>query len=315
MTAFILKRIGVGLGLVYVVLTLIFLAVHAVPGDPAAVLASGGSSGTATPEAIEKLREQLGLDQPLMVQYGQYLAGCVTGDLGDSFQDGRPVAAIILERLPQTIELVFLACLIGAVLGVAFGALAGRRGGPVDAVVTALSSLAIATPVYVLGTVFVLVFALQLGWFPAGGFRSWQSDPLGHVQLLLLPAVALSLPFTAVIARITRTSVMETKQMDWVRTATSWGLAPKRVFTRYVLRNSMTPVTTVIGLEVGTMLGSTVLAERVFNYPGLSALLVDSVVSRDYPVVQGVVIVISVLFIAINILVDVFYRVLDPRVR
>jgi peptide/nickel transport system permease protein len=295
MVTFVLKRIGVGVGLVYVVVTLIFLAIHAVPGDPAQVLASGGTTGTATPEAVEKLREQL-------------------GNLGESFRDGRGVLAIIGERLPNTLELVLLACTIGAVLGILLGALAARRGGWVDALITGFSSLAIATPVYVLGTVFVLFLSLQLGLFPAGGFSSWEDGAGRHIQMLLLPAITLSLSFIAVVARMTRASVLETQQMDWVRTATSWGLSPDRVFRRYVLRNSLTPVTTAIGLEVGTMLGSTVLAERVFNYPGLSALLVDAVVSRDYPVVQGIVIVISVLFIAINILVDVLYRVLDPRV-
>lgn len=315
MLLFIARRIGVGLGLVFVVLTLIFLAIHAVPGDPAAVLASGGASGTATPEAIERLREQLGLDRPVLVQYVDYLAGFVTGDLGSSFRDGRPVLATIFERLPNTLELVALACLVGAVLGVLLGASAGRYGGWVDSVVTGFSSLAISIPVYVLGTVFVLVFSLKLGWFPAGGFASWQDGPIAHIRLLLLPAITLSLAFIGVTARMTRSSVVETKQMDWVRTATSWGLTSSRVFRRHVLRNSMTPVTTAIGLEVGIMLGSTVLAERVFNYPGLSALLVDSVVNRDYPVVQGIVIVISVLFISINIVVDLIYRLLDPRVR
>jgi len=314
MILFIAKRIGTGVGLVFVVLTLIFLAIHAVPGDPAAVLASGGASGTATPEAIERLREQLGLDRPLFVQYLDYLRGFITGDLGTSFRDGRPVTQAISERLPNTLELVAAACLLGAIAGIVLGAVAGRFGGVVDTLVTGFSSLVISIPVYVLGTVFVLVFALRLGWFPAGGFVGWQPDPAAHLRMLFLPALTLALSFAGVTARMTRSSVVETRRMDWVRTARSWGLPPGKVFNRHVLRNSLTPVTTAIGLEVGIMLGSTVLAERVFNYPGLSALLVDSVVNRDYPVVQGIVIVISVLFIAINIVVDVIYRFLDPRV-
>lgn len=314
MLHFLLKRAAIGVGLVFVVLTVIFLAVHAVPGDPAAVLASGGSSGTATPEAIAEVRRQLGLDQPLLVQYGQYLTGVVTGDLGESFRTGRPVLASIAARLPNTLELVVLACLLGTVVGIALGTLAARRGGVLDTLVNALASLGIATPVYVVGTLLVLVVALEWRLLPAGGARSWAADPVGHVQLLVLPAIALSLSFTSVVARMTRSSVLETQQMDWVRTARSWGLGPGQVFRRHVLRNSLTPVTTSVGLQFGTMLGSTVLAERVFNYPGLSALLVDSVMSRDYPVVQGIVIVISVLFIMINIAVDALYRVLDPRV-
>jgi peptide/nickel transport system permease protein len=314
MLHFLLKRAGIGVGLIVVVLTVIFLAVHAVPGDPAAILASGGASGTATPEAIAAVRAKLGLDQPVLVQYGNYLAGVVTGDFGESFRTGRPVLTSIAARLPNTLELVVLACLLGTVVGIALGTLAARRGGVVDTIVNALASLGIATPVYVLGTVLVLLVALRWRLLPAGGFRSWSADPVAHLQLLVLPAIALSLSFTSVVARMTRSSVLETQQMDWVRTARSWGLGPRQVFRRHILRNSLTPVTTSIGLQFGTMLGSTVLAERVFNYPGLSALLVDSVMSRDYPMVQGIVIVISVLFIAINIAVDALYRLLDPRV-
>lgn len=314
MPRFLLKRAAIGIGLIFVVLTVIFLAVHAVPGDPAAIFASGGSSGTATPEAIAEMRIKLGLDRPILVQYGHYLAGVVTGDFGESFRTGRPVLASIADRLPNTLELVVLACLLGTVCGIALGTLAARRGGVVDTIVNALASLGIATPVYVVGTALVLVVALKWRLLPAGGFRSWSTDPVGHVRLLILPAIALSLSFTSIVARMTRSSVLETQQMDWVRTARSWGLGPNQVFRRHILRNSLTPVTTSIGLQFGAMLGSTVLAERVFNYPGVSALLVDSVISRDYPTVQGIVIIISVLFIAINIAVDALYRILDPRV-
>ncbi|MGO4299376.1 ABC transporter permease [Leifsonia sp. RAF41] len=315
MLLFISKRVGIGLGLIFVVLTLIFLAIHAVPGDPAAVLASGGSSGTASPEAVEHMREVLGLNQPLSTQYLDYLRGFVTGNLGTSFRDGQPVLATILGRLPNTLELVLIACVLGSLVGVGFGALAGRFGGWIDSFVSGYSSLAISIPIYVLGTVFILIFALNLGWLPAGGYVSWQEDPIGHLRMLILPSIALSIGLSGVAARMARASVIETNRMDWVRTAKSWGLDSARVFRRHVLRNSLTPVITAIGLEVGIMLGATVLAERIFNYPGLSALLIDAVLNRDYPVVQGIVILISVLFISINIVVDLVYRVLDPRVK
>jgi peptide/nickel transport system permease protein len=173
----------------------------------------------------------------------------------------------------------------------------------------------VALPVFVFGSVLILFFSLELAWLPAGGYASFAADPVRHLQLLVLPAIALAVGFTSVVARMTRSSVQEMQHADWVRTARSLGLSRSRVFRRFVLRNSLNPVVTVIGLGVGTLLGSTVLVERVFNYPGLSSLLVDAVTARDYPVVQGVVLTIAVLFIAINIVVDVIYGVLDPRVR
>lgn len=315
MLGYILRRAAVGIGLVYLVLTLIFLALHLVPGDPALLLLSQGDGASATPEAVERVREQLGLNQPLLVQYWDFLSGVVTGDLGQSFRTSQDVAAAIGERLPRTLELVGLATLIAVVLGIPWGAWAARRGGLVDSATTTLTSIGVALPVFVFGSVLILFFSLKLAWLPAGGFASMGEDPGRHLQLLVLPAIALAVGFTSVIARMTRSAVQEMLHADWVRTARSLGLSRRRVFRRHVLRNSLNPVVTVIGLGVGTLLGSTVLVERVFNYPGLSSLLVDAVTARDYPVVQGVVITIAVLFIAINIVVDVIYGVLDPRVR
>lgn len=315
MIRFILKRCAIGLGLVWIVLTLIFLALHLVPGDPAALLLGGEGGGAPTPEAIAEVRAQLGLDQPLLVQYGNYLLGVLQGDLGTSFRDGSSVSGFIAQRLPNTLELVLLAAIIAVVVGVPLGALAARRGGVVDSGISVLTTLGVAVPVFVIGTIFVLVFALQLRLFPAGGFVAFADDPLGHLTRALLPSIAIAIGFAAVLARMTRSSVLETSGQDWVRTATSMGLSRPVVFRRHVLRNSMNPVVTSFGLEVGTLIGSTVLIERVFNWPGLGTLLVDGVLQRDYPVVQGVVIVISVLFILINIVVDISYGFLDPRVR
>lgn len=314
MALYLLKRIGTGLVLVLLVLTLIFFVVRAVPGDPAQLLASGGANGQASEEAVAQMRELLGLNLPLWQQFAQFLGGVVTGNLGISFEDGRSVTAAVLERLPNSLELVAVAAVLGIVFGIAFGVIAALRGGVVDGMVTAATSLAVSIPVYVLGVVLAYVFALQLGWLPAGGYASW-ADPERHIRQLILPAVALAIPFSATVARMTRTSVLETRRQDWVRTARSWGMAPRPVFLGHVFRNALTPVVTAVGLQVGLMLGSTVLIERVFSYPGLSQLMIDAVQNRDYPMVQGVVIVIAVIFIALNILVDVIYGVLDPRVR
>lgn len=315
MLGFIAKRLAMGVGLVLLVLTLIFSALQLVPGDPAVLLLSTGDGGAPSPEAVANLRTQLGLDQPLYVQYFTFLAGVFTGDLGESFRTNQPVLDAIMTRLPRTLQLVGLATLLSVVVGVTLGAIAGRKGGWVDTLVTALSSIGVALPVFVFGAVLILVFSIKLGWFPAGGYVDPTKSFGGSLQSMMLPAIALTVGFAAQIARMTRSAVMEVQGQDWVRTAKSIGLAPLTVFRRHVLRNSLTPVITVVGIGFGTLLGSTVLVERVFNYPGLSSLLVDGVTTRDYPVVQGVVIVIALLFIIINIAVDLLYGVLDPRVR
>lgn len=315
MLLFIAKQVAMGLGLVVLVLTLIFSALQLVPGDPAVLLLSTGDGGAPSPEAVERLREQLGLNQPLLVQYLGFLGGVLTGDLGESFRTAQPVLEAIMSRLPRTLQLVALATLFSLLTGVTLGAVAARRGGWVDTLVTALSSVGVALPVFVFGAVLILFFSIQLGWFPAGGWVDPANDPLGALRSLTLPAVALAAGFGAQIARMTRSAVLEVQGQDWVRTARAIGLAPFTVFRRHVLRNSLTPVVTVVGVGFGTLLGSTVLVERVFNFPGLSSLLVDGVNTRDYPVVQGVVIVIALMFIAINIVVDIIYGILDPRVR
>lgn len=315
MWKYIVQRTIVGVALLLLVLTLIFAALHLVPGDPALLLLSQGDGASATPAAVAKVREQLGLNDPILVQYWNFLSGVFTGDLGSSFRTNQPVATSISERLPRTLELVLLATLISVVVGIPWGAWAAKRGGVVDSVTTVLTSIGVALPVFVFGSMLILVFAIRQAILPAGGFAAFADDPGRHLQLLVLPAVALAVGFTSVTARMTRSAVQEMLHQDWVRTATSLGLSPARVFRRYVLRNSLTPVATVVGIGIGTLLGSTVLVERVFNYPGLSSLLVESVTSRDYPVVQGIVITVAALFIAINLAVDILYGVLDPRVR
>lgn len=315
MTSFILKRLVTGVFLVLIVLTLIFLMLQAVPGDPAMQLLTGAGGGAVSPEAIETMRQRLGLDLPILQQYWNYLSGVFTGDLGTAFRDGREVSAMIFERLPRTLELVLLAVLLALLIGVPLGSAAATRGGWVDSTISVLTSLGMSVPVYIIGTVFVLFFSIQLGWFPSGGFRSFSDDVLGHIARLILPAVTLSLGIISIVSRMARSAVLENFQQDWVRTARSWGIGERKVFNRHVLRNSLTPVATVTGLQIGSLLGGTVLVEQVFSWPGLSSLLIEAVVARDYPIVQGIVIMLSVVFILINLLVDILYGYLDPRVR
>lgn len=315
MTSFILKRLATGVILVWIVLTLIFLMLQAVPGDPAVQLLTGAGGGAVSPEAVEAMRQRLGLDLPVLQQYWNYLTGVFTGDLGTAFRDGREVSTMILERLPRTLELVLLAVLLALLIGIPLGSMAARKGGWADSTISVLTSIGMSVPVYIIGTIFVLVFAIQLGWFPSGGYRSITEDPVGHLTRLILPAIALSLGIISIVSRMARSAVLENLQQDWVRTARSWGLGKKQVFNKHVLRNSLTPVATVTGLQIGSLLGGTVLIEQVFIWPGLSSLLIEAVVARDYPVVQGIVIILSVIFIVINLLVDILYGYLDPRVR
>lgn len=316
MLSFVLRRLAIGLGLLYIVVTLVFLAVQTVPGDPALIVLSGsGTTGEISPEALAATRAQLGLDRPLHVQYFDYLAGLFRGDFGTSFENRQPVADLIAARLPNTLELVGIVAVLSIALGIALGSWAARRGPAVNTGVSLLTSLGISAPVYVLGTLLVFVFAVTLRVLPAGGFTTWAADPGRHLQLLVLPVIAISIGLTSVIARVTRSAVAETSEQDWVRTSRALGLSEPVVFRTAVLRNSLTPVATIAALEIGILIGSTVLVERVFSWPGLSTLLIDGVTARDYPVIQGVIIVTAALFILINILVDVVYGVLDPRAR
>jgi peptide/nickel transport system permease protein len=314
MVSYLARRFATGIGLMYLVLTLIFVVIRTVPGDPAELLASGGGTGPVSPEAVARIREQLRLDEPVFAQYLSYLTGVIKGDFGVSFRYGQPVTPLIVERLPNTLQLVLGAALLGVTIGVALGIVAAVRGGMVSTFITAMGSLSISIPVYVLATVLAYTIALKLKWLPAGGFTGWD-DPIGHLRILVLPCVSLAVPFAAIVARITRSGLVETAQKDWVRTARSWGLPPATVFGRHVLRNSLTAVITIVGLEIGQMVGSTILVEQVFSYPGLSQLMIEAVRERDYPIVQGVAIMVACFFILINIVVDVLYGALDPRAR
>lgn len=314
MLNYALRRILVAIVLVWVVATILFSLLHLIPGDPATLLSSSGGV-LPPPEAIEALREQMGLNRPLWEQYSSYLIGIVQGDLGVSFHDGYPIAAEIATRLPRTLELIVIATLLSIAVGLPLGAYAARRHGSMtERILSALASVQLSMPVFVIGTLLILVFAQKLRWTPAGGYVPFLDDPLLHLVHLSMPAFTIAVGLSAIVYRMTRVTVLDTLQVDWVRTARAKGLAPGRVMRRHVVRNSLGPVMTVVGLNVGTLLGSTVLIEYVFNWPGLSGFLVTAVEQRDYPAVQGVVLVISFLFILINLAVDLLYSVLDPRV-
>jgi len=311
----VLRRIGVSILLVWVAASIVFLAIRFVPGDPAELLLAQGGAAP-DPSAVAELHEQLGLDRPLTVQYADNIRRLLVGDLGRSLQDNSSVTEQILLRLPRTLELIGTATLIALFAGIPAGLRAAlRSGGAFDRIASALAAAALAVPVFVIGTLLVLVFAQQLRWIPAGGYARITEAPLRHVTLLAMPALTIALGLFATVFRMTRVAVLETLRRDYVRTARAKGVRPARILLRHVLRNALMPVVTVVALNIGTLLGGTVLVEYVFNYPGLSGLLVDAVNARDYPQVQGIVLVISILFVTLNLAVDLLYGMLDPRVR
>lgn len=301
--------------LVWLVASLIFMILHAIPGDPAELLLSQG--GTAPdPGQVAELRGQLGLDRPLLTQYTAYLTGVLHGDLGASLQDGHAVIDEVSLRLPRTLELIASAALLSFAAGLPLGvAAAVRAGTALDRALSVAAGIALSVPVFVVGTLAVLVFSQQLRLVPAGGYVAPATDLGRHLVLLAMPAGTIAVGLGAVVFRTTRSAMLEVLGRDFVRAARAKGVPRSAIVMRHVLRNALVPIMTVFGLQVGTLLGGTVLVEYVFNWPGLSGYLVRSVEARDYPEIVGIVLVISVLFVALNLVVDLLQAGLDPRVR
>ncbi len=311
----LLRRVGICIVLAWAVSLIVFMTLHIVPGDPAELLlATGGVA--PDPVAVRELRIRLGLERPLIEQYLAFLGGLTRGDLGTSLVDEYPVTSEIALRLPRTLELILAGTVIAVILGLPAGTYAAlHRGGLFDRIASGAAALLLAVPVFVVGTLLVLLLAQTLKLMPAGGYVPFAQDPAKHLTLLALPAIAIAKGLTAVVFRMTRASVLDVLSRDFVRTARAKGLTPGRVLIRHVVRNSLTPVLTVLGLHMGTLLGGTVLVEYVFNWPGLSTPLLRAVEARDYPMVVGIVLTISGLFLLINLVMDLIYAALDPRVR
>jgi glutathione transport system permease protein len=283
---------------------IVFLMIHLIPGDPAVLIAGID----ATEHDVAVVRESLGLDQPLVVQYGEFLGRIVVGDFGKSFRTGRPVIEEIGFRYWNTMILGLTAVVFGTLLGVATGILtAVRRNGWLDSIVLAVSLLGISIPSFFLGLSLMLLFSVYLGWLPLTGMESWRN--------LILPALTLGIPNAAIISRITRSSLVEVLNQDYVRTARAKGVKETVVVGRHAVRNALIPVVTVVGLQMGYLLGGAVVTETVFAWPGIGRLIVQSIAGRDFPVVQASVLLLALTFVLINLLTDVLYRVLDPRIK
>ena len=312
--AWLARKLATVIGLAWLVATIVFLALHMVPGDPAELLLSTGGV-SPDPASVAELRDKLGLDRPILVQYAAFLGGLLRGDLGTSLVDDYPVLSEIALRLPRTLELIAAGTIIAILVGIPAGVYAALdRGGRFDRFASGVTALLLAVPVFVVGTLLVLLFAQTLRLMPAGGFVAFSQDPAQHLKLLTLPAIAIAKGLAAVLFRMTRAAMLDALANDYVRTARAKGLSPNRVIFVHVLRNALNPVVTVLGLHMGTLLGGTVLVEYVFNWPGMSTPLLRAVEGRDYPMVVGIVLTISVLFLLLNLLVEVVHAWLDPRV-
>ena len=312
MVSFVLRRLLEAIPIVFLSTVVVFLLLHLLPGDPAQVLAGND----ITPENLARLRRDMGLDQPLPVQYWVWLSHILHGDLGQSPASRLPVSYLIGLALPVTIQLTLAGMLLTVLVGVPLGILAALHSGSIfEWFVLVFNGALLAIPGFWLSILAILLFAVVLGWLPPGGFVSVATDPVAGLQSLILPAATLALPAAAALARQVRTAMLEVLHEDYVRTARAKGLRGASVVMRHALRNAMLPVATVLGLQFGRLLGGALITETIFTLPGVGRLLISSINSRDYAVVQGALLLFMIAFTLINILTDVSYAVLDPRVR
>ncbi|KAA1028839.1 ABC transporter permease [Pseudonocardia sp. EV170527-09] len=312
MLRYLAVRAGQGLVTLLLASVVVFAGVRALPGDPALALAGE----EATPETVAAIRDRLGLDGSLVEQYLRFLGSALTGDLGESTRTGTPVTELIAATLPVTAWLSLYAIIVAVVAGMAAGTLAAvYRGRGVDAAVSGLSLVSLSVPNFWLGLLAILYLAVGLGLFPASGYVAVTDDPLRAVWHLTLPALILGTGLAAIVMRQTRAAMVDTLTADFVRTARAKGVSRGAVVLRHALRNSLLVVLTIVGLQLGGLVSGAVVTERIFGLPGFGKLTLDSVFTRDYPVIQGVVLVVTLAYIVINLAVDVLYSVVDPRVR
>jgi peptide/nickel transport system permease protein len=310
---YVIRRLMQAALMIFVVATIVAVFVHLIPGDPVYVILGDQE---VSEERVESLRRELGLDQPIYIQYAQWLSGVARGDFGNSLISRRPIRDDLARRLPRTIELGLASILISVVVGIPLGVIAAQyRNRLPDVLATSFAVLGLSIPVFVVGPLLVLILSRYLGLLPASGYVELSQDPIGHLQRLLLPAVTVGILSSATIIRMTRSSMLEVLSEDYVRTARAKGAKERSVLFVHALRNALIPVVTILGLQMGTLLGSTVIVEFIFNWPGVSTYLIAAINNRDYPAIQAVVFIIAVLFITINLLTDLTYALLDPRIK
>jgi peptide/nickel transport system permease protein len=312
MLAFIARRILATIPVLLVVAILVFLLLRLTPGDPAAILAGDAANA----EQIERIRAGLGLDQPIVVQFGIWFANLLAGDLGESFYFRMKVTSLIAQRLEPTLALATLTIVIAVLVAVPLGvAAAWRFGGWLDRALMGFSVLGFSVPVFVLAYILIYIVSLKLGWLPVQGYQRLENGFVPFLRHLILPAITLSVVYIALIARVTRASMLEALGEDYIRTARAKGLSEMRVLVRHALANAAVPIATVIGLGVALLIGGVVVTESVYAIPGLGRLTVDAVLARDFPTIQGVILLFSFAYVLVNLAVDLSYVFFDPRIR
>ena len=312
MASYILRRVLSTVPVMAIVALFVFSLLYIAPGDPAAVIAGD----QASPADVERIREGLGLDRPFLVQFGTWLWRILHGDLGTSIFTNLPVSALIAQRIEPTLSLMVLTLVLTILVAVPLGVVAAWKAGSwVDRTIMAFAVFAFSLPVFVVGYVLAYVFALQFDWLPVQGYTPLAEGFWPWLQNLILPALALGCVYIALIARITRASMLEVLQQDYIRTARAKGLDQRSILFVHALKNAAVPIITVIGIGVALLIGGAVVTESVFAIPGLGRLTIDAILRRDYPVIQGIVLMFSFLYVLVNLMVDVTYTLVDPRIR
>ena len=316
MFRYLLRRILLMLPTLVIVTFLVFLLLFLSPGDPVLLLVPIDEVGQMTDEEMDQLRHKLGLDRPIYVQYADWLTNVLRGDLGRSIHQRRPVSELLATRFPVTLELALLSVLTATVVAVPIGIYTAVRPGSIgDFVGNIVALMGVSAPNFWVALLLIVLFAVHLGWLPAGGFTRITEDPVKHIERMILPVITLSTALMAVTMRLTRSSMLEVLNEDYVRTARSKGLAQPRIVFVHALKNALIPVVTTVGIQIGRILGGTIVIEIIFSFPGMGKLLLDAIFGRDFPVVQGSVLLITLTFMGINLFVDLTYAVIDPRIR
>ena len=312
MLEFLTRRAAISIATLFVISLIVFTGVRLIPGDPARVM--GGTD--ADPAGLEEIREKYGLKDPIVLQYLRWIGLALRGDLGESIRTREPVVKTVARKLPITIELAWLSVLIAVGIAIPAGVFsATRRNTLWDLLANGVSLCGLSIPSFWLGIMLILFFSVRLGWLPASGFVPLWEDPIGNVRRMIMPAFVLGTGLAAVLMRQTRNSMIEVLSADYIRTARSKGLAGRAVVFRHAIRNGLIPVVTILGLQMGALMSGAVVTEQIFVVPGFGRLIVEAVFTRDYPLVQGVVLITASAYVFINLLVDVSYSVLDPRIR
>lgn len=304
MGKFLTRRILLTIPVLWGVVTLVFSFIHLVPGDPVQIMLGEGAQAAD----MEQLRNKLGLDQPVLVQYHKYLKDLAKGDLGTSFRFDQPVSLVIWNRYPATLQLASLSLGVGILIAIPLGILAAIRPGRwLDRAITSATLLGISLPAFVSGPLAIIVFSILLGWLPVSG----RNGPAHYV----LPAVTLGAALSAILTRMVRAGMIEELQEEYIKTARAKGLPESRVLLKHALKNSLIPVVTIAGLQFGTLLAGAIITETIFSWPGIGRLTIQAINSRDYPLVQGCILIIACTYVAVNLLADIAYSFLDPRIK